>query len=110
MVSRKGLRHFMIVFALAALALSGCAGHESLNVLDPSGTSAEKSLDLIKWSIFIMMGVFAIVISIYIYVLVRYRKRKGKDVMPKQVHGSTIVEIIWTAIPIILITIWQFRL
>lgn len=105
MVSRKGLRHFMAVFVLAALALSGCAGHESLNALDPSGSSAEKSLDLIKLSIFIMMGVFAVVISIYIYVLVRYRKRKGKDVMPKQVHGSAIVEIIWTVIPIILITV-----
>ncbi|WP_312853829.1 cytochrome c oxidase subunit II [Thermoactinomyces mirandus] len=105
MVSRKGIRHFLTVFVLAALALSGCAGNESLNVLAPSGTSAEKSLDLIKLSLFIMMGVFAVVISIYIYVLIRYRKRKGKDVMPKQVHGNTIVEIIWTSIPIILITI-----
>lgn len=53
-----------------------------------------------------MVGVFAVVITIYIYVLIRYRKRKGVDRMPEQVHGNTKLEIIWTVIPIIaLITI-----
>jgi cytochrome c oxidase subunit II len=95
------------LFTLLAtvLALSGCGGHESLNVLDPSGSAGEQQLDLILWSFFLMIGVFAVVIIIYVYVLIRFRKRKGIERMPKQVHGNTKLEIIWTVIPIILLGI-----
>jgi cytochrome c oxidase subunit II len=76
-----------------------------MNVLQPSGTVGEKQLDLIRWSFFLMLGVFAVVISIYIFALIRFRKRKGIDRMPEQVHGSTLAEIIWTVIPVILLAI-----
>lgn len=91
---------FLLVSTFAALVLSGCSGDPTLNALDPQGTAGEKSLNLIYISFMIMMGVFAVVISIFVYVLVKFRKRKGKDVMPEQVHGSTKLEIIWTVIPI----------
>jgi cytochrome c oxidase subunit 2 len=76
-----------------------------MNALDPHGTVGQKELDLIMLSFFIMLGVFAVVISIYIYVLIRFRKRKGIDRMPEQVHGNTYYEIAWTVIPIILLVI-----
>lgn len=93
-------RLLFIVF-VAVIVLSGCSGDPSLNALDPSGTVGEKQLNLINWSLMLMVGVFAVVITIFIYVLVRYRKRKGVDRMPDQVHGNTKLEIIWTVIPII---------
>lgn len=105
MVSRQRMWRVLLVFALVALALSGCSGHESLNVLDPSGTAGEKQLNLIMWSFFLMLGVFAVVITIYVYVLIRFRKRKGQDRMPEQVHGNTKLEIVWTVIPIILLAV-----
>jgi cytochrome c oxidase subunit II len=105
MVSRRHMWPIFLVMVLAVLALSGCDGHESLNVLDPSGSAGEKQLDLIRWSFFLMLGVFAIVITIYVYVLVRFRKRKGMERMPEQVHGNTKLEIIWTVIPMILLAI-----
>jgi cytochrome c oxidase subunit II len=104
-VSRKGAWRVLSLFALMSLALTGCSGVDGFSVLKPKGTSGEMSLDMIKLALFIMLGVFAVVISIYIYVLIRYRKRKGKDVMPEQVHGNNVLEIVWTAIPIILLTI-----
>lgn len=105
MVSRKRLWQVLSVFALTTLVLSGCTGHETMSALTPSGTTGEIQLDLIMWSFLVMMGVFSVVIAIYIYVLIRYRKRKGKDVMPKQVHGNTLLEIVWTVIPIILLAL-----
>lgn len=104
-VSRKGAWRVLSLFAIMSLALTGCSGVDGFSVLKPKGTSGEMSLDMIKLALFIMLGVFAVVISIYIYVLIRYRKRKGKDVMPEQVHGNNVLEIVWTAIPIILLTI-----
>ncbi|TCW36180.1 cytochrome c oxidase subunit 2 [Laceyella sacchari] len=105
MVSRQGMWRVLTVLLLATLVLSGCQGHDSLNVLDPSGSAGQKQLDLIKWSFFLMCGVFAVVITIFIYVLIRFRKRKGIDVMPEQTHGSNTLEIIWTVIPIILLAV-----
>lgn len=52
-----------------------------------------------------MLGVFAVVITIYVYVLIRFRKRKGQDRMPEQTHGSTLLEIVWTVIPIVLLAV-----
>lgn len=105
MVSRKGAWRVLSLFALMSLVLTGCAGYDGFSALKPKGTSGEMSLDMIKLALFIMLGVFAVVISIYIYVLIRYRKRKGKDVMPEQVHGNNVLEVVWTVIPIILLTI-----
>lgn len=97
---------FPLLFLLAVLMLvaSGCSGDPTLNALDPQGTAGEKSLDLMKMSIMVMTFVFTVVMAIYIWVIIRYRKRKNKEVMPEQVHGSTKLEIIWTVIPIVLLT------
>lgn len=94
--------------ALAILALSGCSVDPKLNALQPKGTAGEIQLDLINISLLVMIGVFVVVIAIYIYALVRYRKRKGIERMPKQVHGNTTFEIIWTVIPIILLVVLAF--
>ncbi|MGA9172357.1 MAG: cytochrome c oxidase subunit II, partial [Thermoactinomyces sp.] len=104
-MSRQRMWRVLLVFALLALALSGCSGNEKMNVLNPHGSAGEKQLDLITWSFILMLGVFAVVLAIYIYVLIRYRKRKGIDRMPEQVHGNTLLEIVWTVIPIILLAI-----
>lgn len=105
MVSRQENWRALAVLALTVLLLTGCQGDPSLNVLDPSGSAGQKQLDLIKWSFFLMCGVFAVVITIFIYVLIRFRKRKGIDVMPEQTHGNVTLEIIWTVVPIILLAI-----
>jgi cytochrome c oxidase subunit II len=105
-VSRQRMWRVLPVFALLALALSGCSNSKvEMNVLDPHGSAGEKQLDLINWSFILMLAVFAVVTTIYIYVLIRYRKRKGIDRMPEQVHGNTVLEIVWTVIPIILLAI-----
>lgn len=95
----------LLVPCLMPLFLSGCSGDPRLDMLSPAGTAGEMQLNLIRWSFFLMVGVFALVISIFIYVLVRFRKRKGIEVMPEQVHGNTLLEVIWTVIPIILLAI-----
>ncbi|SFI58411.1 cytochrome c oxidase subunit II [Thermoflavimicrobium dichotomicum] len=104
MVSRQHLSRVLSVFALVAFLLAGC-GDPRLNALQPKGTAGEQQLDLIMLSIYIMLFVFAVVMAIFIYVIVRFRKRKGVSRTPKQVHGSTLAEIVWTAIPIILLAI-----
>ena len=49
--------------------------------------------------------VFVGVEGFILYAVVRYRRRPGDDVLPEQLHGNTTVEIIWTAIPTVIVFI-----
>lgn len=98
----KGKRNLLSIVALALL-LSGCANEAS--PLNPKGTQAREQLDLMILSLAIMTVVVVVVFSIAIYVLIRFRARKGDNSIPKQIEGNHKLEIIWTVIPIILLTI-----
>lgn len=98
----KGKR-ILLLFAALALMLSGCA--QEASPLNPKGTLAQEQLSLMILSIVIMVIVVVVVFAISIYVLVKYRARKGDNSIPKQVEGNHKLEIIWTVIPIILLTI-----
>ena len=56
-------------------------------------------------SLWIMLGVFVVVMAALVYVLVRFRHRKGYNDEVPQVHGSTKLELLWTIIPAILLII-----
>lgn len=93
------------LFALFALTLSGCSGEPNLSTLTPNGTAGELSYELIMLSTYIMFGVMGVVFLIFLFVIIRFRKRKNDNSVPKQVEGSTVLEVIWTVIPIVLLII-----
>lgn len=47
--------------------------------------------------------VFVGVEGFILYAIVRYRRQPGDDVLPEQHHGNTLVEIIWTLIPTVIV-------
>lgn len=47
--------------------------------------------------------VFIGVEGFIVYAVVRYRRKPGDDVLPEQLHGNTVIEIIWTAIPTVIV-------
>jgi len=93
------------LLAVVMLALTGCSQDPFLTALDPKGPVAAQQLSLIKLSLSIMIGVFTVVMVIYVYVLLRFRKRPGQTGIPEQIEGNHKLEIIWTVIPLILVTI-----
>lgn len=95
----------LVVLGSFAILLAGC-GKENLSALIPKGYGAQKSMDLIVLTTIVMSFVLLIVVTLLVIVVVRFRKRKGEeDRIPKQVEGSTLLEFIWTSIPIILVLI-----
>ncbi|MGG3466534.1 cytochrome c oxidase subunit II [Neobacillus pocheonensis] len=90
------------LFAILALVLSGC-GEPFLSTLNPAGEVAKTQYDLMKLSTLIMVGVIIVVLIIFALVFLRFRRKDEK--IPKQVEGSHKLEIIWTAIPILLLLI-----
>lgn len=105
MNDRMGKWKVLIMLALATLLLSAC-GKENLTALDPKGYGAEVSMDIMILSIVIMTAVFIVVMLVFTVVLIRFRQKKGQeDYIPKQVEGNHTLEMVWTAIPIILVLV-----
>ncbi|WP_090236696.1 cytochrome c oxidase subunit II [Fictibacillus solisalsi] len=103
---RKLLRKGRLVplFAMLALLLMGC-GDPTLSALLPQGEVADKQYSLMVLSLAIMIFVLLVVFVIYVFVIIKFRKRKGDDTIPEQVEGNHLLEILWTAIPILLLII-----
>lgn len=82
--------------------LSGC---EQMVVFDPKGPVAQSQNDLIIYSLWFMLGIVVVVFGLFAYMLIKYRDRPGrgdKDYDPS-IHGNTLIEIIWTVVPFIIV-------
>lgn len=73
-----------------------------LRVLDPDSPNARSIFDLGIISTVILGAIFVIVAAFVVYSLMRFRWREGEP-DPEQVAGHTRVEIIWTAIPCLIV-------
>jgi cytochrome c oxidase subunit 2 len=96
------MRRAIVLLAVAFLALltvnfaaaqSGQAG----GITD----EARKMHDLWVFTLIIAGIVFVGVEGALIFAIIRFRKRN--DELPAQTHGSTIIEFIWTGIPVIIV-------
>jgi cytochrome c oxidase subunit 2 len=93
-------RKLVILMGMAIL-LSGCQA--SPTFLNPSSPIAGPEANLYKTILFLALVVFVLVEGALILILVRDRKKHGDDEMPTQIYGNNKLEIIWTAIPILLV-------
>jgi cytochrome c oxidase subunit II len=94
---RSALRAGIPLILIAALA--GCG------MVPPEPKSEGAQSVFVLYNIVFAMGavVFLGVEGFIVYSIVRYRRRD--DLLPPQTHGNTIIEIIWTAIPTVIVLI-----
>lgn len=95
-----------VVLSLA-LVVAGCApsNDNGQNSLDPKGKNAQRIDDLfipITW-IAIVVGV--LVVGATVLFAIKFRQRPGHNDDPKQIHGSTPLEIGWTIVPAVILAI-----
>jgi cytochrome c oxidase subunit 2 len=93
----RGPRVRLALATTAAVLLAGCApetitktGHETASL----------------YNIVLVMAtvVFVGVEAAIIYNAIRYRRRRGDgDTLPEQIHGNRSIEVLWTAIPAVII-------
>jgi cytochrome c oxidase subunit 2 len=103
MINWKNASRFL-PFSFLLFFLTGC-GEQNLTALDPQGPQAQWLYDKMWLSLYVMIFVAVFVFAIFTIILLKFRRKPGDDVYPKQVHGSTTLEIIWTAIPVLLLVI-----
>lgn len=74
-------------------------------VFDPAGPVAGIQSNLLVIQIVVVTFIFLVVFGLMVYILAKYRTRGNEKGMPKQIHGNTRLEIIWTVVPIFLLLI-----
>ncbi|MEX0592174.1 MAG: cytochrome c oxidase subunit II [Nitriliruptoraceae bacterium] len=87
-----------------AMVLAGCGSDAGQSALRPAGPFAQAPHDLIIPVAIIALAVFILVQGLIVYTSWRYRA-KGDDEFPKQVHGNTKLEILWTIIPALILAV-----
>ena len=87
-----------------ALLLAACSGEYPQTTFEPVTDFGELINGLFYNTTAWTMGILFIVEGVLIYILFRFRARPGAP-EPKHIHGNTLVEIIWTVIPAIIVAL-----
>jgi cytochrome c oxidase subunit 2 len=96
-------RRGLILLAVGALVLLSTACAENpQTAFNPRSDYANAGLDL-----FILIIVLGVIIGVVVEIVlvataIRYRRR-ADDPLPPQIHGSTIIEILWTTGPVLVV-------
>jgi cytochrome c oxidase subunit 2 len=91
--------------AAVTLLLSACSGDGPQTTLDPQGPLAREIDDLWQLVFIIATVVFILVEAVLVISIIRFRERKDDDRQPKQSHGNTRLEIMWTIVPAVLLAV-----
>ncbi len=96
----KRPRWLALVFALLAVAFlaSGCS---VLQPPSPATTQGSEIKTLYEIVFVVAVVIFVIVEGLILWAVVRYRRRD--DELPPQIHGHNVLEVIWTAIPMVIV-------
>jgi cytochrome c oxidase subunit 2 len=91
------------MLAVLGLILAGCSPeHYPQTSLKPLTDFARIGDDLMMTTFWWALGVFILVEGALLYAIFRFQGKPG-DAEPRQIHGNTTVEIIWTAIPALIL-------
>jgi cytochrome c oxidase subunit 2 len=95
-----------VVLGALAFAAPAVADNAGLTPVDPKSPNAEAISD----TYYLLLGVtgvvfFAVEIALVVFLL-RYRRRnRPVDAEGPQIHGNTRLEVMWTVVPVLLVTI-----
>jgi cytochrome c oxidase subunit II len=94
------------VLGLSSLLLAACSAEDNgQNSLKPEGPQAHKIYNLFTPVFFISVVVGVLVLGAVVVFAFRFRYRPGKNENPKQIHGSTPLEIGWTIVPALILAV-----
>jgi cytochrome c oxidase subunit 2 len=103
-VPRPWFRPLGFLAVLALVLVAGCHGPYPQSTLDPRGDFAEMVDSVFMKTVYLAGIVFVLVEGALLVALFKFRG-KPTDADPHQIHGSTMVEIIWTIIPAVVLAI-----
>jgi cytochrome c oxidase subunit II len=99
----RHLRRWAPVLPLLVLLAGACSpDHYPQTALRPLSDFAKIGDDIQTKTFYWALGVFVLVEGALLYAVFRFRGRPT-DAEPRQIHGNTVIEIIWTVIPALIL-------
>ena len=100
----RRIRRLAPVLCVLALVLSSCTPDSyPQTALRPIADFARIGDDIQMTTFWWALAVFVLVEGALVYAIFRFRG-KPDDAEPKQVHGNTTIEIIWTVVPALILS------
>lgn len=89
------------LFALLSLGISGAALAQQYDLTPGVTEISQEIFDLHRTMLYWCIGIGVVVFSVMFYSIFKHRKSKGHK--PAHFHESTLVEVIWTIIPFLIL-------
>jgi cytochrome c oxidase subunit 2 len=103
-VRRKTLVLMLALGAALAFAAAAYAGNGGFAPETPHSPNAQDINDSYKWIAIFTGAIFVVVEGTLVWFVIRYRRRgRRRDAEGPQLHGATRLELIWTAIPVLIL-------
>jgi cytochrome c oxidase subunit II len=103
------VRRTLLVFVLLAVAALvfaavASAGNGGFAPETPRSPNANRINDTYKWISIFAALIFVVVEGSLVWFVFRYRRRgRPRDAEGPQIHGATRLELIWTAVPVLIL-------
>ena len=95
-----------VVLGLSSLLFAACSAEDNgQNSFKPEGPQADKIDRLFIPVFWISVVIGVLVLGAVVVFALRFRYRSGKNENPKQIHGSTPLEIGWTIVPALILAV-----
>lgn len=101
-------RHFIIVGVLVVITtvVMGFLLNAVLPLPEPSVTQASTVDNLFRLHMWLIAFLFALVVVFMVYSFVIFRRGKRQD-DGEHFEGNTVLEIVWTAVPLVVVAIFS---
>ena len=108
------LPKYLALFSLVWVFIVSCSPQHQQSTFANAGPVAQQQSNLYYLMFWIAALIFVLVQGALIFALLNFRRRekpipgsdfKVPDIPPKQVHGNTKLEIIWTIIPALILVV-----
>ena len=91
------------IFSISNLAFASEPKPWQMDLQPPAGIIAEKATDLHNFLLVVITLISVFVLGLLIYVCIKYREQPG--VKPSKTSHNTIIEIIWTVVPVLILVV-----
>jgi cytochrome c oxidase subunit 2 len=101
---RRGSLLQLLLLTVAAFGVGAAVALAIPWMPDAASKEAGRIWFTYWFATWICLGIFALVAAVLIYALLKFRVKEGDLSDGPPVHGHTTLEIVWTAVPFVLVT------
>jgi cytochrome c oxidase subunit 2 len=94
---------FITLFSIPNFTFASEPKPWQMDLQEPAGIIATKATDLHNFLLIIITLICVFVLGLLIYVCIKFREKPG--VKPSKTSHNTIIEIIWTVVPVLILVV-----